>query len=288
VKYAFIEAHRVEFRVETMCRVLEASRSGFYAWRERRSCSSVRHVNRAKLDAAVGEAFAKRRARAGSPRLVRDLRESGHCRDRKTVAASMKRQGLRAKAARKFKATTNSKHNLPVAPNLLEQDFRATAPNQKWAGDITYLWTDEGWLYLAVVIDLYSRLVVGWAMADRMTADLACDALTMALWRRRKPRGVIVHTDRGSQYCSAAHRRLIQDYGLQASMSAKGNCYDNACAESFFHSLKVEAIHGERITTRKQMRQVVFEYIEVDYNRNRRHSANGFISPEAFEALKVA
>jgi transposase InsO family protein len=288
VKYAFIEAHRVEFRVESMCRVLGASRSGFYAWRERRSRPSVRHENRVKLDAAVEEAFARRRARAGSPRLAHDLREAGHCRDRKTVAASMKRQGLRAKAAKKFKATTNSKHNLPVAPNLLAQDFSATAPNQKWVGDITYLWTDEGWLYLAVVIDLYSRLVVGWAMAERMTADLACDALTMALWRRRNPRRVIMHTDRGSQYCSAAHWKLIREHGLQASMSAKGNCYDNACAESFFHSLKVEAIHGEPITTREQMRRVVFEYIEADYNRNRRHSANGYISPEAFEALKVA
>ena len=276
MKYAFIEAHRVEFRVEAMCRVLGASRSGFYAWRERRSRPSGRHVSRARLDAAVGEAFAKRRARAGSPRLVCDLREAGHCRDRKTVAASMKRQGLRAKAAKKFKATTNSKHSLPVAPN------------QKWVGDITYLWTDEGWLYLAVVIDLYSRLVVGWAMADRMTADLACDALTMALWRRRKPRNVIMHTDRGAQYCSAAHRKPIRNNGLQASMSAKGNCYDNAYAESFLHSLKVEVIHGERITTRDQMRQMVFEYIEIDYNRNRRHSANGYISPEALEALKVA
>ena len=288
MKYAFIEQHTGEFRVEAMCRVLGASRSGFYAWRGRRTRPSTRHQRRIVLDAAVSEAFAHRRGRSGSPRLVHDLREAGHCRDRKAVAASMKRQGLRAKAARKFKATTNSKHNLPVAPNRLAQDFSATAPNQKWVGDITYLWTDEGWLYLAVVIDLYSRIVVGWSMDERMTANLACDALRMALWRRRKPRDVIMHTDRGSQYCSAAHWKLIRDGGLQASMSAKGNCYDNACAESFFHSLKVEAIHGERITSRDQMRQEVFEYIEVDYNRNRRHSANGYISPEAFEAVKVA
>ena len=200
----------------------------------------------------------------------------------------MRRQGLRAKAAKKFKATTNSKHNLPVAPNLLNQDFTATAPNQKYVGDITYLWTDEGWLYLAIVIDLYSRLVVGWAMSKRMTAQLACDALQMALWRRRMPTGVIVHSDRGSQYCSGAYQALIRKHGLLCSMSAKGNCYDNACAESFFHSLKVEAIHGERFATREEMRKTVFEYIEVDYNRNRRHSANGFISPEAFEAKNVA
>ena len=172
--------------------------------------------------------------------------------------------------------------------NLLQQDFTATRPNQKYVGDITYLWTEEGWLYLAVVIDLYSRLVVGWAMSERMTAQLVCDALQMALWRRHMPTRVIVHSDRGSQYCSGAYQQLISEHELLCSMSAKGNCYDNACAESFFHSLKVEAIHGERFATREEMRQTVFEYIEVDYNRTRRHSANGFISPAAFEANQVA
>ena len=220
--------------------------------------------------------------------LVLDLKEQGHHYDRKTVAASMKRQHLRAKAAKKFKATTNSNHNLPVAPNLLQQNFSAAAPNQKWVGDITYLWTDEGWLYLAVVIDLYSRLVVGWAIAERMTTDLPCQALKMALWRRRMPKGVIVHSDRGSQYCSAQYQTILAQYSLICSMSAKGNCYDNACAESFFHTMKVEVIHGERFVTREEMRQTVFEYIEVDYNRNRRHSANGCISPEAFEIQQAA
>ena len=172
---------------------------------------------------------------------------------------------MRAKVAKKFKATTNSRHNLPVAPNLLQQDFTADRPNQKYVGDITYLWTEEGWLYLAVVIDLYSRLVVGWAMSERMTAQLVCDALQMALWRRRMPTGVIVHSDRGSQYCSGAYQQLIRE-----------------------HWLKVEAIHGERFATRQELRQTVFEYIEADYNRTRRHSANGFISPEAFEAQQVA
>ena len=151
-----------------------------------------------------------------------------------------------------------------------------------------YLWTDEGWLYLAVIIDLYSRLVVGWSMSERMTAQLVCDALKMAMWRRHMPTGVIVHSDRGSQYCSGVYQKLLKKHELICSMSAKGNCYDNACAESFFHSLKVEAIRGERFSTREIMRQTVFEYIEVDYNRTRRHSANGFISPEAFEAQKVA
>jgi transposase InsO family protein len=208
--------------------------------------------------------------------------------NRKTVAASLRRQGLRAKAARKFKATTNSRHSLPVAPNLLQQNFTATAPNQKWVGDITYLSTGEGWLYLAVVIDLYSRRVIGWAMSERMTAALVCDALQMALWRRKHPSGAIVHSDRGSQYCSADYQRLLSEHDLTCSMSAKGNCYDNACAETFFHSLKVEAIHGEHFPTRESMRHQVFEYIELDYNRQRRHSAIGFMSPEAFESREVA
>ncbi len=220
--------------------------------------------------------------------MTLDLRDQGEGYDRKTVAASMRRQGLRAKAAKKFKATTNSNHGLPVAPNLLQQDFSATEPNQKWVGDITYdityLWTTEGWLYLAVVIDLYSRLVVGWAMSERITAELSCNALNMALWRRRMPKGVIVHSDRSSQYCSGRYQSLLNRYTLLCSMSAKGNCYDNACAESFFHSMKVEVVHGEKVVSRDKMRQIIFEYIEVDYNRNRRHSANGYISPEALNS----
>jgi len=276
------------FRVKTMVRVLKVSRSGFYRWRERQHRPSPRQEERRRLDAVVKEAFESKKGRSGSPRLTLDLADAGHLHDRKTVASSLRRQGLRAKAAKKFKATTNSSHHLPVAPNVLNQDFTATEPNQKYVGDITYLWTDEGWLYLAIVIDLYSRMVVGWAMSERMTAQLVCDALMMALWRRGMPTGVIVHSDRGSQYCSGTYRALLDEQGLICSMSGKGNCYDNACAESFFHSFKVEAIHGERFVTREEMRQTVFEYIEVDYNRTRRHSANGYISPEAFEAKQVA
>lgn len=172
--------------------------------------------------------------RSGAPRLREELASQGKVYNRKTIAASMRRQGLRAKAAKKYKATTYSKHNLPVAPNLLKQDFTSTAPNQKWVGDVTYLWTEEGWLYLTVVIDLYSRLVVGWAMSERMTATLVCDTLHMALWRRQIPKGVIVHSDRGGQYCSRDYQSLITVHELQCSMSAKGNCYDGACAETFF------------------------------------------------------
>ncbi len=185
-------------------------------------------------------------------------------------------------------ATTNSKHSLSVSPNLLNQDFSAEAINQKWVGDITYLWTEEGWLYLATMIDVHSRAVIGWSMAAEMTAELACSALRMALTARGNPTGVIVHSDRGSQYCSHAYQALITAAQLRGSMSAKGNCYDNAMAESFFHSLKVEDTHGRKVSTRAEMRAIVFEYIEVFYNRTRRHSALGYISPEQFEAQQLA
>jgi transposase InsO family protein len=283
-----MQTHSGEFRITTMCRVLGASRGGYYRWLQRGQQPTPRQQRRECLDQQVAQAFELAKKRKGSPRLTRDMAKQGQRYDRKTVAASMKRQDLRAKAAKKFKATTNSKHNLPVAPNLLQQDFSATAPNQKWVSDITYLWTEEGWLYLAVVIDLYSRLIVGWALAERMTADLVCQALQMALWRRKMPKGVTVHSDRGSQYCSALYQGLLTRHALLCSMSAKGNCYDNACAESFFHTLKVEAIHGEHFATRGEMRSAVFEYIEVDYNRSRDHSTNGYMSPEAFEALNAA
>jgi transposase InsO family protein len=235
------------------------------------------------LDARVRTEFQARKGRAGSPRLARHLSVG-----RRQVAESLRRQGLRAKAAKKFKATTNSNHTLPVAENLLQQDFTAQRPNLVWVGDITYIGTDEGWLYLAVVMDLFSRKVIGWSMSERMTASLVCDALRMALFRRKRPRGVIMHTDRGSQYCSREHRGLLTEHGLIASMSAKGNCYDNAAMESWNHSLKVEAIHGERFVTREQAKAHVFDYIEVDYNRNRLHSTLGYVSPEQFEMAHAA
>ena len=288
MKYAFIHQHRQAFRIQRMCSVLGVARSGYYAWRQRDGTPSSRSRQQAVFHQHVTQAYHHRKGRSGAPRLALDLRDNGLLVNRKTVAASLQRQGLRAKAARKFKATTNSRHTLPVAPNLLEQDFTADALNQKWAGDITYLATGEGWLYLAVLIDLYSRKVIGWAMSERMTADLVGDALQMALWSRKMPKGVIVHSDRGSQYCSSLYQSLLTRHDLRCSMSAKGNCYDNACAESFFHSLKVEAIHGERFATREAMRRQVFEYIEMDYNRQRRHSAIGMISPEVFEAQMIA
>jgi len=195
----------------------------------------------------------------------------------------MKHLGLRAKARKKFKVTTDSKHNLPVAPNLLNRDFTALAPNQKWCGDISYVWTGEGWMYLAVVIDLYSRAVIGWSIQPSMSRQLVCDALTMALWRRRFPRGVLFHSDRGSQYCSNDYQKMLKSFGFICSMSRKGNCWDNAVAESFFHTIKTELIYTERYTTREVAKQSIFQYIEVYYNRIRRHSTIGSIAPEMLE-----
>ena len=281
-----IQSHEEAFRVRMMCRVLHVSPSGYYEWRGRAPSSQAQR--RTQLDALVQAAFAAEKGRAGAPRLSRRLNQHGHRGGRHQVAQSLRRQGLRAKGARKYKATTNSKHSLPVAPNLLQQDFSAVRPNQKWVSDITYLWTEEGWLYLAVVLDLYSRRVVGWSLSDRMTATLVCDALRMAVFRRQRPSGVIVHSDRGSQYCSREHRTLLDEHGLVASMSAKGNCYDNAAMESWNHSLKVEAVHGERFNTRAHAKAQVFDYIEVYYNRQRLHSTLDYLSPEQFELSHVA
>ncbi|MDX6022911.1 IS3 family transposase [Scandinavium sp. V105_16] len=284
IKYVFIENHRAEFSVKNLCRVLQVARSGWYAWCLRRQQITPRQQFRLICDAAVRQAFTEAKQRYGAPRLADELPEYNV----KTIAASLRRQGLRAKAARKFSPVSYKEHGLPVSENLLKQDFYASGPNQKWAGDITYLRTDEGWLYLAVVIDLWSRAVIGWSMSSRMTVQLACDALQMALWRRKRPGNVIVHTDRGGQYCSANYQALLKRHNLHGSMSAKGCCYDNACAESFFHSLKVECIHGERFLSRELMRTAVFNYIECDYNRWRRHSACGGLSPEQFENQNLA
>ncbi|MDT9422084.1 IS3 family transposase [Escherichia coli] len=288
MKYVFIEKHQAEFSIKAMCRVLRVARSGWYTWCQRRTRISTRQQFRQHCDSVVLAALPGQKQRYGAPRLTDELRAQGYPFNVKTVAASLRRQGLRAKASRKFSPVSYRAHGLPVSENLLEQDFYASGPNQKWAGDITYLRTDEGWLYLAVVIDLWSRAVIGWSMSPRMTAQLACDALQMALWRRKRPRNVIVHTDRGGQYCSADYQAQLKRHNLRGSMSAKGCCYDNACVESFFHSLKVECIHGEHFISREIMRATVFNYIECDYNRWRRHSWCGGLSPEQFENKNLA
>lgn len=286
MKYAVIRQYEGQHTISLMCRALVVSRTGYLSWRSRKP--SHREQKNRQLGLVVNELFHGEKGRAGAPRILRALRNQGITVSKQRVANSLKKQGLIAKAGRKFKATTNSKHNLPVAPNLLEQNFHADAPNQKWVSDITYIETREGWLYLAVVLDLYSRLVVGWSMSERMNKALVMDALKMALWRRKMPRGVIVHSDRGSQYCSHAYQQLFKKHGLVCSMSKKGDCYDNAAMESWNHSLKVESIHGQRFETRAEAMAEVFEYINIYYNRQRLHSSLGYLSPEMFEAQKVA
>lgn len=281
-----IKENTCRYSVDMMCRLLLVSPSGYYSWRDRPLY--LRAQENVKLTQQVQAIFNEERSRAGAKRIAKRLKAEGVPVGRHRVARIMRLNGWRAKAARKFKATTNSNHKLPVAPNLLQQNFTACKQNEKWVTDITYIWTDEGWIYLAVVMDSYSRMIVGWAMRERMTTSLVLDALQMALWRRKMPRGVIVHSDRGSQYCSYAYQALLAKNGLIFSMSKRGDCYDNAAMESWNHSLKVEAIHGEKFLTRAGAKNQVFEYIDVYYNRKRLHSRLGYLSPVYFEAQKVA
>lgn len=281
MRYRFIDAHQKTWPINLMCGVLSVSRSGYYDW-SRRSSSLRTQANQA-LDERIQAIFAKHRQRYGAPRIVDELHDDGIECSENRVARRMQIMDLKGIQAKKFKVTTDSSHSKPVAPDLLEQDFSAAAANQKWTSDISYVWTDEGWLYLAVVMDLYSRAIVGWSMSRRMTQQLVCDALTMALFRRHFPRGTIIHSDRGSQYCSKRYQRLIRNNGLRCSMGRKANCYDNAVTESFFHTLKVELVHRERYATRRLAKTRIFEYIETYYNRQRKHSAIGNRIPMLFE-----
>jgi transposase InsO family protein len=266
-----------------MCEIFRVSRSAYYVWCQHSKESDVDEF-RAFLDKRVKKYFEQNNGEYGAPRIWRKLRRLGIFYNIKTIAESLRRQGLRAKAGVKFRPkTTDSNHRLPVYENILMQDFKASRINEKWVGDFTYLDTSEGWLYLAVIIDLYSRKVVGWSMSEHMKKELVCDAFQNALNLRGNPAGVIMHTDRGSQYCSKKYRRLVKSSGSIGSMSAKGCCYDNAVAESFFHSLKVEVIHGRQFQTKAEMRSVVFRYIESRYNRSRMHSSCDYFSPDEFE-----
>lgn len=256
-------------------------RSGYYAWLKRKPGKRV--LSNQSLDKKIVAIFQDHRHRYGAQRITDELQENGERCSKNRVAKRMRYLELRANAKKKFKVTTDSKHNFPVAPNLLNRDFIASAPNQKWCGDISYVWTDEGWMYLAVVIDLYSRAVIGWSIQATMSRQLVCDALMMALWRRGFPRGVLFHSDRGSQYCSNDYQKFLKSFGLICSMSRKGNCWDNSVAESFFHTIKTELIYSERYATREAAKQSIFQYIEVYYNRVRRHSTIGSIAPEVFE-----
>jgi putative transposase len=281
VKFRFVEEHREAFRIRKMCEVLEVSRSGYYAWRARRP--SRRSQQRELLLAEIGEIHLNTRKVYGSPRIHEELKARGRPCNVKTVARTMREHGIRAKTAKKFKVTTDSRHRRPVAENVLNRNFEVKQANQVWLADITYVWTREGWLYLAAVEDLYSRKVVGWSMSSRLATCLVTDALKMAIERRFPGEGLMHHSDRGSQYASEDYQRLLSKHGITCSMSRKGDCYDNAPMESFFATLKKELIHHEDYETREAARQSIFEYIEVFYNRVRRHSSLGYKSPDEFE-----
>jgi len=281
MRFAFIEAEKANFPVTQLCATLEVSCSGFYAWRSRPA--APRHQEDQRLRVEVAAIYAANRCRYGSPRIHRELRATGQCMGRKRVARLMTEQGLKARCKRRFRTTTDSRHGLPIAPNVLNREFTVTTPNQAWVTDITYIWTLEGWLYLAVILDLFSRRVVGWSMSEQITRQLALDALTMALSQRQPHRGLLHHSDRGSQYASGDYRKRLDDHGIACSMSRKANCWDNAVAESFFATLKIELVYQAAWRTRAEARAAIFEYVEAFYNTRRLHSSLDYLSPLAFE-----
>jgi transposase InsO family protein len=282
VRYAFIEAHRPIWPLKAMCRTLKVSKQGYFCWRDGRE-SPRRSADRA-LAGRIKAVHDAHRQVYGSPRIHRQLRTEGIRVSRKRVERVMRESGIRVLPKRRFVRTTDSDHDSPIAPNLLDQDFRASRPNQRWVTDITYIPTGEGWLYLAAIIDLFSRRVVGWAMDEHMDRTLVLRALDMALRNRIPAKGLIHHSDRGSQYASEDYRQALAAMGIVASMSRRGNCYDNAVIESFWHSLKNELVHRQHFSTRDEATVLIFDYIESFYNRVRLHSSLGYRSPESFEA----
>jgi putative transposase len=281
VRFAFIATEKAAFPIRLLCRTLHVSRAGFYAWHTRSPARRVRADER--LGVEIAAIHAESRKRYGSPRIHAELLDRGCRTGRKRVARLMRVRGLAGRRRRRFRVTTQSRHPFPVAPNVLARQFARAAPGQAWVTDITYIPTGEGWLYLAVILDLCSRFAVGWALSERITDALTLGALDMALARRRPLSGLLHHSDRGSQYASGGYQRVLAQHGIVCSMSRRGNCWDNAVAESFFATLKIELVHDAAWTTRAAARRDLFEYLEPFYNGRRRHSALGYLSPRAFE-----
>lgn len=281
MKYAFIEAHRPLWPLRVLCQTLRVSKSGYFHWRHHPE--SRRDDEDRRLTRRIREIHGESRRTYGSPRVHCELRATGTLVSRKRVERLMRIADIRGLPQRRFVVTTRRDERLPVVGDLLRQDFSAQAPDRRWVSDITYVATREGWLYLAAIMDLYSRRIVGWSMGQDLSADLALRALDQAVIRRRPSPGLIHHSDRGCQYASARYRQRLALHGILPSMSRSGCCYDNAAMESFFHTLKVELIGGLPFESREHARKAIFEYIEVFYNRRRRHSAIGYLSPEEFE-----
>jgi transposase InsO family protein len=280
--YGFIEEHKDQWPVRWLCETLEVSPAAYYAWRQ--GPRSAGEQRRDALLVEIRAVHAQFKARYGSPRIHKELVARGHGCCVNTVAKLMREAGIAAKTARKFRCTTtDSDHDLPVAENLLDRQFDPGTPNEAWVADITYIPTREGWLYLAAVEDLYSRRVVGWAMAEHMESRLVVDALALAVQRRLPDEGLLAHSDRGSQYASEHYQLLLAKHGIACSMSRRADCWDNAPMESFFASLKKELVHEADFATRGQARGAIVEYIEVFYNTKRRHSSLGYVSPAEYE-----
>ena len=286
MRFQFIEDHRDEFPVTRMCKVLNVSPSGYYAWCKRPV--SAREMANRQLIEKIKVVHAESGETYGSPRIYRELKKQGVPCSENRVARLMRLYHIRAKQIRRYKSTTKRNKAHPVAPNLLKRDFTAEHPNQKWVADITYIPTLEGWLYLAAVLDLYSRRIVGWAMSDRMTSELTIVALKMAFQRCRPEPGLIHHSDQGSQYTDGVYQALLKAHGVEVSMNGAGNWYDNATMESFFGTLKSERVHHCVYETRDEARSDLFKYIESFYNRRRLHSSLGYLSPEEYEQLHTA
>ena len=282
MRYRVIQEHDRRYPIRLMCRALAVSAAGYYAWRSRPE--SARSIQTRTLLSAIRVIHQESRETYDSPRIWDALVKQGHRVGEHRVARLMRHGSIRAKTVTKGRATTPSQHQLPVAANILDRAFTVGVPNRVWAADLTYVWTLEGWRYLAVLLDLYSRRVVGWAMGQRLTVELVEQALTMALVNRMPTAGLVHHSDRGSQYAATSYQRRLTEYGLLSSMSRKGNCWDNACVESCFGTLKRELVHHRHYATRAEATQDIFEYIEVFYNQKRRHSTLGYHSPAEYEA----
>jgi transposase InsO family protein len=269
-----------------MCKLLNVSRSGYHAWFNRPE--SRRSLENLALETRIRVLHAASHGIYGSPKIHQDLVDDDIRCGKNRVARIMRKAGIRSRTKKKFKATTNSRHNFPIAPNLLNQDFNVDAPDRAWVGDITYIHTNEGWLYLAVLLDLFNREVVGWSASHRMTRQLAIDALQMAFDRRDPGKGLLHHSDRGSQYASTDYQKILKDHGIICSMSRKGNCYDNAVAESFFGRLKSEWVNHNRYLSRSEAIRSLFYYIEIFYNRKRRHSSINYVTPQEYKIFSLA
>jgi putative transposase len=281
MRFDLIDQAKKEFPVHRLCKVLGVSQSGYFAWKGRPASRKQR--DDIVMLAHVRSAFSLSNGTYGSPRMTRELQDDGFAVGRRRTARLMRENGLVARQKRRFKRTTDSHHSWPIAANIIDQNFAASMPDEKWGADITYIWTREGWLYLAVVIDLFARRVVGWAVGDRLHRDLALAALRKALVMRRPSEGMIHHSDRGSQYCSMDYQAALRRHGIRISMSGKGNCYDNAMVETFFKTLKSEMVWRTVFHTRAQAENAIARYIDGFYNPVRRHSALDFLSPAQFE-----